>query len=131
MLTYPSWPNSNLTPISFSFKPNGSCGFSIINWHCLDIPVLRIKCSCKAVWELNVSSSCDGVRDVSGILRKMPVLDVLHLGILTVKIAPDPGLRSTGLMHCHYLNTGSCTKVEIKPNKQKKKHLVPDNDILH
>lgn len=70
------------------------------------------------------------VSETSRILRKMPVLDVLHLGILRVKISPDPGPGSTGLMHCHYLNKGSCTKVEIKPNKQKK-HLVPDNNIFH
>lgn len=71
------------------------------------------------------------VSEMSRILRKMPVPGVLHLGILTVKIAPDPGPRSTDLMHCHYLKKGSCIKVEIKPNKQKKKHLVSDNDILH
>lgn len=70
--------------------------------------------------------------EMSRALRKMPVLDVLHLGILRVKTAPDPGPRSTGLIHCHYLNKGSCTKVEIKPNQQKKKkHLVPNNDIVH
>lgn len=48
-----------------SLSNSGFCGFSILNWHGLDILVLRIKSSCKAIWELNVlhvASPCDGGR---------------------------------------------------------------------
>lgn len=86
-LTDPHWPSSDLIPISFTFKPIGFCGFSILIWHCLDIFTLRIKCLCKPIlnWIFCKLLACVMVAEMFRILRKMPVLNRMDIGIVSYK----------------------------------------------